>query len=141
MAQETVADVMTSDVISVASSASAYEAAELMRDHDIGDVLVMDNGSVSGVVTDRDLVVRVLADHMDPGSTTVAEVSSDDVVSVRPDAPVSAAVQLMRDRAVRRLPVIGDDGQVQGMLSIGDLAVSEDPTSALADISAAPPNE
>lgn len=141
MAQETVADVMTADVVSVASSASAYEAAELMREHDIGDVLVMDNGRVIGVVTDRDLVVRVLAEHENPDSTTVADVSSDDVVSIRPDAPVSEAVQLMRDRAIRRLPVIGDDGQVQGMLSIGDLAVSEDPTSALADISAATPNE
>lgn len=141
MAQETVADVMTSDVVGVQSSASVTEAAELMREHDIGDVLVLDNGSVSGVVTDRDLVVRVLAEHENPDSTTVADVCSDDVVSVRPDAPVSEAVQLMRDHAIRRLPVIADDGRVQGMVAIGDLAVSEDPTSALADISAASPNE
>jgi CBS domain-containing protein len=140
MAQQTIADVMTSDVVGVPSSASVTEAAELMRDHDIGDVLVMDNGQISGVVTDRDVVVRVLAERRDADSTTVAEVSSDEVVSVRPDAAVSEAVQLMRDRAVRRLPVIDDDGHVQGMLSIGDLAVSNDPTSALADVSAAPPN-
>jgi CBS domain-containing protein len=140
MALHTVADVMTKDVIGVPTSASVAEAAELMREHAIGDVLVLDDGRVEGVVTDRDLAIRVLAEHREPANTTAGDVCSPNVASVSPDAPVNEAVSLMRDRAVRRLPVIGQDGKVQGMVSIGDLAMSEDPTSALADISAAPPN-
>lgn len=141
MAQHTVTDVMTPDVIGLPASASVAEAAELMRDNNIGDVLVLDDGRVKGMITDRDLTIRVLAEHREPANTTVADVCSTDVVSVSPDAPVTEAVSLMRDRAVRRLPVISSDGQAQGMVSIGDLAMTEDPTSALADISAAPPNE
>lgn len=140
MAQQTIADIMTPEVIGVAPDASVAEAAELMRDNNIGDVLVLDDGRVQGMVTDRDLAIRVLAEHRDPESTSVSDVCSTDVASVAPDSPVTDAVTLMRDRAIRRLPVIGPDGQAQGMVSIGDLAVSEDPTSALADISAAPPN-
>lgn len=140
MAQHTVSDVMTHEVIGLPATASVAEAAELMRDHDIGDVLVMDDGRVQGLITDRDLAIRVLAEHREPANTTIGDVCSSDVTSVSPDAPVAEAVSLMRDRAVRRLPVIGSDGQAQGMVSIGDLALSEDPSSALADISAAPPN-
>lgn len=141
MAEHTVADVMTTNVIGLPTGASVSEAAELMRDNGIGDVIVLDDGRVKGVITDRDLAIRVLAEHREPANTTVADVCSADVVSVSPDAPVTEAVSLMRDRAVRRLPVISSDGQAQGMISIGDLAMTEDPTSALADISAAPPNE
>jgi CBS domain-containing protein len=141
MAEHTVADVMTQGAIGLPASASVSEAAELMRDNDIGDVIVLDDGRVKGMITDRDLTIRVLAEHREPANTTVGDVCSSDVVSVSPDTPVTEAVSLMRDRAVRRLPVIGSDGQAQGIISIGDLAMTEDPTSALADISAAPPNE
>jgi CBS domain-containing protein len=140
MTPQSVADVMTPEVIGVSPSAAVTEAAELMREYDVGDVLVVENGRVQGIVTDRDLAVRVLAAHREPESTTVAEVCSDDLVSVPPDVPVSEAVGLMREHAIRRLPVIAADGEPQGFVTIGDLAVAEDPKSALADISAAPPN-
>lgn len=135
-----VSDVMTPAMITVTPDTTAFEAAEAMRDNHIGDVLIMDNGRVVGLLTDRDLAVRVLANRLDPASTLAADVASPDVVAVPPDAEVSAAIRLMRDRAVRRLPVVGPDGNCHGVLSIGDLAVTQDPTSALADISAAPPN-
>lgn len=140
MSPETVSDVMTPQLVSLPSAAPVTQAAELMRTNGIGDVIVTGNGAVQGVVTDRDLVIRVLAAHRDPERTTVGEVCSPDVVTIHPDASVAEAVDIMRDRAVRRLLVIDDDGQVRGVVTIGDLAVTQDPQSALADISAAPPN-
>ena len=138
---QVVADVMTPEVIGVSPSAPVTEAAELMREYDVGDVLVVEDNRVRGIVTDRDLAVRVLAAHLEAESTTVSEVCSEDLVSVLPDLPVSEAVELMREYAVRRLPVIAADGRPHGVVTIGDLAVTEDPQSVLADISAAPPNK
>lgn len=140
MAHRTVADVMTSEVISVPTTATTREAAEQMRINDVGDVLVVDDGRVQGMVTDRDLVIRVLADGRAPETTTVADVCSSDLVATFPDMTVEEAVMLLRQHAVRRLPVLGTNSQAVGMVSIGDLAMSEDPDSALADISAADPN-
>lgn len=139
MAHRTVSDVMTPEVISVPRTATAREAAEQMRLNDVGDVLVVDDGRVHGMVTDRDLVIRVLADGRTP-ETTVADVCSTDLVAVFPDMTVEEAVLLLRQHAVRRLPVLGTDSQAVGMVSIGDLALAEDPESALADISDAEPN-
>nr|WP_199702035.1 CBS domain-containing protein [Jiangella rhizosphaerae] len=137
---QTVADVMTREVVAVPVAASVADAARAMRDHDIGDVLALDEGLVWGIVTDRDLVVRVLAEGMDPDATTVADVCSGDLVTVRPGDDAGRAVELMRSAAVRRLPVVDDQGRPQGVVSLGDLALASDPRSALADISAAPPN-
>lgn len=140
MTPQSVGNVMTPEVIGVSPSAPVTEAAEMMREYDVGDVLVVEDGRAQGIVTDRDLAVRVLAAHREPESTTVREICSEDLISVLPDVPVSEAVGLMREHAIRRLPVIAADGQPQGVVTIGDLAVAEDPKSALADISAAPPN-
>lgn len=140
MAHRTVSDVMTHEVIRVPATATAREAAEQMRINGVGDVLVVDDERVQGMVTDRDLVIRVLADGRTPEITTVADVCSPDLVATFPDMTADEAVALLRQHAVRRLPVLGTDSQALGMVSIGDLAVSEDPESALADISAAEPN-
>jgi CBS domain-containing protein len=110
-----------------------------MRDEDIGDVIVMDDGKVCGIVTDRDVVVRALAEDRDPKSTKVAEICSRDLTTIAPGDPIDKAVKLMRERSIRRLPVVQGDRPV-GIVSIGDLAQDRDPESALADISAAPPN-
>lgn len=140
MAHRTVSDVMTPEVIAVPDTATAVEAAVQMRLNDVGDVLVTNDGRVQGMVTDRDLVTRVLADGRAPEATTVAEVCSSDLVAVFPDMTIEEAVTLLRQHAVRRLPVVREDSRAVGMVSIGDLAVSEDPESALADISAAEPD-
>lgn len=134
----TVREVMTRSPVCLSPQTTLTEASHAMAEQGIGDVLVLD-GDLRGVVTDRDIVVRALANNRDPASTTLAEILSGDVVAVAPDDPVSRAVQLMRERAIRRLPVCEGDQPV-GIVSIGDLAVEQDPSSALADISAAAPN-
>ena len=135
---QTVRDVMTADPVTVAKDAPLVEAARLMRDRGIGDVIVTDGDMVQGIVTDRDIVVRGVADGGDPSQMRVDEVVSGEVATVSPDDPVDRAVHVMRDRAVRRLPVV-ESGKAVGVVSLGDLAMERDPDSALADISEEPP--
>jgi CBS domain-containing protein len=136
---QTVREVMTADPVQLDSSAPLVEAARRMRDADIGDVIVMDGGSMCGVVTDRDIVVRAIAEGKDPQAATLSEICSHDVVTVSADDSVERAIQLMRERAIRRLPVV-EGGSPIGVVSIGDLAVERDEDSGLAEISAASPN-
>lgn len=137
---QTINEVMTKDPLSVAEDAPVSEAARIMRDANIGDVLVTrPDGSVCGIVTDRDLALDVIAEGADLASMTVRDVCSHRIESVASGDPVDRAVAMMRDQAIRRLPVI-DDGELVGIVSLGDLAMERDPSSALADISQAPPN-
>jgi CBS domain-containing protein len=136
---QTVADVMTTDPRALDVTSSVEEAARAMREEGIGDVIVCDDGAVCGIVTDRDIVVRVVAEGRGPGSVRLGEMCSSDLAAVTGDTPVGEAVTLMRDRALRRLPVV-DGRRPVGIVSLGDLAAERDPESALADISVAPPN-
>ncbi|MBB5790036.1 CBS domain-containing protein [Jiangella mangrovi] len=144
--ERSIGDVMTPHVVTLPPDATVREAAAQMREHDIGDVVVVDGegggegGGIRGVLTDRDVVVRVVAADRDANTATVGECCTGDVVTVRPDTGLDEAVQRLRESAVRRLPVVDDEGRPVGMVSIGDLARSDDSRSALADISAAPPN-
>ncbi|MFZ3567193.1 CBS domain-containing protein [Streptomyces sp. BH097] len=135
---DVVREVMTPGVVAVRPDASLVEAAQLMRAQDIGDVLVTDGTQVVGVLTDRDIALRAVADGADPLTVSAEAVCTPHPVAVGPDDEVSAAVALMREHAVRRLPVV-QDGQAVGMVSLGDLALTRDPASALADISGADP--
>jgi CBS domain-containing protein len=134
-----VADVMTADPVTLGGDETLVAVARQMRDADIGAVIVSDAGDIHGVVTDRDLVVRALAEGRDPSSTTLGEVCTHDVVTVAPDDSIDEAVRLMREHDIRRLPVV-QDGRAVGIVSLGDLAVERDSDSALADISTADPN-
>ena len=137
---EYIRDVMTTNPETLPESTTVREAAETMRANDIGDVVIVDdNGAISGILTDRDIVVRVVAEGRDPRVTRIGDIASHELTAASPDDPVDRAVQLMRERAIRRLPVV-DKGKPVGIVSIGDLALDRDPDSALADISAAPPN-
>ncbi|UUU26070.1 CBS domain-containing protein [Streptomyces sp. DSM 40750] len=136
---EFVREVMTPGVVAVGPDASLVEAAQLMRAQDIGDVLVTTEGHVIGVLTDRDITLRAVADGADPLTVSAQAVCTPNPVVIGPDDAVSAAVALMRDHAIRRLPVM-EDGRPVGMVSLGDLAVTQDPGSALADISRAEPD-
>ncbi|NGO09697.1 CBS domain-containing protein [Streptomyces sp. HC44] len=135
-----VREVMTPGVVAVRPDASLVEAAQLMRAQDIGDVLVTGDRSVLGVLTDRDIALRAVADGVDPLTVSAQAVCTPNPVVIGPDDAVSAAVELMRDHAIRRLPVV-EDGHPVGMVSLGDLAVSQDPDSALAEISRAAPDD
>jgi CBS domain-containing protein len=129
------AEVMTRDPVVLPSDAGLDEAARAMKDADIGDVLVTADGALCGIVTDRDLVVRGLAD----GKSNLGEVCSRGLYTLSPDADVEEAVTVMREAAIRRIAVV-DGNRAVGVVSLGDLALEEDPGSALADISAAQPN-
>ncbi|MEV7546531.1 CBS domain-containing protein [Streptomyces sp. NPDC089915] len=134
-------EVMTGNPVAVERPTSLAEAARVMRDADIGDVLVVDRGRLRGILTDRDLVVRAMADGRDPAGTTVDAVCTTDPLTVRPDDGVDEAIALMRRKALRRLPVVTGDGELVGLVSLGDLVVEQDPGSALAAIAAAGPED
>lgn len=135
-----VRDIMCEDPEIVRRGASLREVALIMKEQDVGDVLVCDeDGHLCGIVTDRDLVVRGLAEGRDPDDTPVGDVCSHRIVTLRGDAPIDEAVRIMRDNAVRRIPIVDGEEPV-GILSIGDLARERDPRSVLGQISAAPPN-
>lgn len=133
-------DLMTRDVVSLQPDATAQQAARLMKERDIGDVLVCEGDTLRGIVTDRDLVVRCLAEDDRPAERRVGEICSSEPVTLSPDDDLDRAVDLMRQHAVRRIPVV-DGGRPIGVVSIGDLAMERDERSALADISAAPANQ
>jgi CBS domain-containing protein len=134
-----VRDVMMTNLQSVDAGASIRQAAAVMRDNDIGDVLVVEDGSLRGIVTDRDIVVRALADGRQPDATPVGDVCSPELTVVDAQAEVGEAADIMGRQAVRRLPVV-ENNEVVGIVSLGDLARRSEPESALSDISAAPPN-
>jgi CBS domain-containing protein len=133
-------EVMTPDPVTMPSDASVLEAARQMRDVGIGDVIVLENDRIFGILTDRDIVVRVVAEERDPEETRLAEVCSRELTTLSPDDSIDRAIEMMRAKAIRRVPVV-QNGRPVGVVSLGDLAVDRDPKSVLAQISAAPPNE
>jgi CBS domain-containing protein len=136
---DTIQDVMTPNPRTVGTESPLRQAAEIMRDQDVGSVVVTEGDDVCGIVTDRDIAVRAVAAGRDPNETKVAEVCNRDVVSLSPDQSIDDAIRLMRDENIRRLPVL-EGGKAVGIVSLGDLAIARDPDSALGDISAAPPD-
>jgi CBS domain-containing protein len=137
--KKTIRDVMTPNPVALPATASVVDAALAMRDFDVGAVIVLDDGQVCGIVTDRDLVVRAIANGNYPATMKLGEFCSRELTTVSPTETPEAAARLMREKAIRRLPVV-EHGQPIGIVSIGDLAIERDPQSVLGDISAAPPN-
>lgn len=133
---------MTPEPVTMIESDTIFDAARVMREEDIGDVIVLDDTSarVKAIVTDRDIVIRAVADGQDPRETTLAGIASEELICVGPDDALDKAARVMRDKAIRRLPVIDEDGRAVGVVSLGDLALELDRRSALAEISAAPAN-
>lgn len=137
-----VGEVMTKDPATMPRTASLRETAQLMRQRDIGDVIVVEDREsqrLAGLVTDRDIVVRAVAEGHNPDDVSLSDILTADVASVTEDTPIKQAIDLMMSKAVRRLPVVRG-GQPVGVVSIGDLAVEKDPGSALGRISASSPN-
>ena len=134
-----VSGIMTGPPVTLGAQSLLTDAASAMRDSDVGDVIVLEGGNVYGILTDRDIVVRGIASGKDPSTTRLDEICSRDLTTISSDTGVEDAVRIMREKAIRRLPVV-DSGKPVGVVSIGDLAVARDPSSALADISEAPPN-
>ncbi len=133
-----VRDIMTPAPVGVYYTQTIGETARVMRDAQVGAVLVVNDGALAGVVTDRDLVIRGLADGIAPDAP-VGPLCSGDLIGVAAEASLEQAQQLMREHAVRRLPVIAD-GQVVGIVSMGDLAIMAEGNSPLAAVSRAEAN-
>jgi CBS domain-containing protein len=133
-------DVMTRQVHAVRKDASLRDVAHLMHDRDIGFVLVTnEDGTLYGVATDRDVIVRGLATARDVDRMQIAEICSRSLATLPPTASLDDALKLMRERAVRRAPVV-TAGKAVGVVTLGDLARTRDPHSVLAQISASSPN-
>ena len=117
---QVVRDLMTSDPTILGTTRTVTEAARRMRDEDIGVILVQEEGAVCGVLTDRDIVVRMIAEERDTNGTTLGEICSGEPFTVAPDDEVDAVVATMHDRGIRRVPVVDGDTAV-GILSIVDV--------------------
>jgi CBS domain-containing protein len=136
---QSIREVMTADPRTADSSATVAEAAREMRDGDVGSVVVTENGNVAGIITDRDIAVRVVAEGRDPDATRVSEAATMSPVTLTVDQTVEDAIRLVREQDVRRIVVV-QDGRPAGVVSLGDLAIERDTDSALADIASEPPN-
>ena len=118
-----ISDVMTPNPKTVAPTDDIQAAARIMRDEDAGSIPVVSEGRVVGMVTDRDIVVRAIADG--DFDCTIEDIASDDVVCAKPEMSTAEGAELMSEHQIRRLPVVDDDERLVGIVSIGDLAVKE----------------
>lgn len=118
-------DVMTSNVVTSSPADTIVEAARLMKREDIGPVLVVDRGdsrTLVGILTDRDIVLKVIAEGLDPQSTRVEQVMSKKLVTCRTDDDVDVAMNAMAQYQLRRIPVVGENMRLEGIISQADVA-------------------
>ena len=118
-----VRNAMTRNPRSIDASASVVEAARLMREGDIGSLPITEDEKLVGMITDRDITTRVVAEAADPSTTSVGDVYSRDLISVEPDSDLEQAVELMARHQVRRLPVV-EDGRLVGIVAQADVALT-----------------
>src|SRR5690606_38235690 len=114
-----------SQILSIHPKASVLDAAILMNDHKVGSIVVSEQGQVSGMFTERDVMRRVVAKRLDPAHTIIEDVMTNDVVCCEMDCPIDEARSIMKTRRIRHLPVIDEDQNLLGMISIGDLNAHE----------------
>ena len=115
-------DIMTPTVISISSDTSLFEAAKVMRDNDVGSLIVMSDNNIAGIVTDRDIIVRGISEGLDPKSTPVQHCMTSGCVCARTDDSIEKLADLMEEKMVRRVLVVDQDNRLVGMVSIGDIA-------------------
>ena len=118
-----VSDIMTKNPESAQVTDSIMNIASMMRDIDVGFMPILDGNILIGVATDRDIVIRAVADGMDIENTSVGEIMSSDLHVVSPDTDLDEAAHIMEEFKIRRLPVVDQDGLLVGILSLGDIAV------------------
>jgi signal-transduction protein with cAMP-binding, CBS, and nucleotidyltransferase domain len=135
-----VRELMRKPAVKVSSTAPVQVAARHMRDRDVGAVIVEEDGKPYGIVTDRDIAIRAVAEGLNPETAPIASICSKDVATVSPEADVESAIALMRERALRRIMVVDADRVPLGVISLGDLTLARGASSILGEISAAPAN-
>jgi CBS domain-containing protein len=122
----TIRDVMTDNPRTLKADATLVDAAKIMRDEDTGIVPITDGDTLNGVVTDRDIVVRAIADGKDPGSLKVSDLASKELVTVDPQQSLDEALRLMAKHQIRRLPVVEEDNRLVGIVAQADIARAGD---------------
>jgi len=125
---QSIRDIMTSNPSTIEPDKNVVEAARIMKQEDAGVVPVTENGRLTGMVTDRDIAIRVVAEGKDPQSTAVREVASTDLVTIDPQQDLDEALRLMAKHQVRRLPVVEEDGRLVGLVAQADVAREGDDT-------------
>lgn len=125
-------EIMTKSVRTASPGMSVREVGALMRDGDMGAVPVVDGGKLIGIVTDRDIVVRVVAEGKGP-ETPVSEAMTTDLFTVTPDDFVFEAIRLMGDKQVRRVPVINESGELAGIIAMADVALETEDEREIAE--------
>ncbi len=120
-------EIMSSDVRCISPTDTLVEAARLMRDLDVGAIPICDNDRLAGMLTDRDLALRGVAEGEDPNTTTVRETMSEGIIYAFEDESVEKAARIMEEKQIRRLPVLNRDKRLVGIVSLGDLAVNTQP--------------
>ncbi|WP_291583342.1 CBS domain-containing protein [Clostridium sp. UBA6640] len=125
-------DVMTKEIVKVNSNEPINKAAKMMKEHDIGAVPVYDNDKVIGIITDRDIVVRAIADEKNSQNTTIREVMTSNPVCLNSDEAVTEAARVMSERQIRRI-IVKDNEEVKGIVSLGDLAVERIPKEEIGE--------
>jgi CBS domain-containing protein len=135
-----VRDYMSTPPITIPSVALVHEAAQKMRSEDVGALVVLEDGKPYGIVTDRDIAIRGVAQGLNPETTPIASLCSKDLITVSPEDNLDNVLRLMRENALRRVLVVDYEKAPIGIVSLGDLALERDRSSVLAEISAAPPN-
>ena len=128
MPTTTVKDVMTSGPTSIASDAFVVEAARRMLSEDVGSLPVLEGDKLVGIITDRDIVLQVVAKDLDPHKVAVSGVCSESPITAQPEEPLDVALQRMASEQVRRLPVVAD-GRLIGILAQADIARTARPES------------
>ena len=124
----TVKDILAikgSGVLTIAPSATVFEAALLMNEHKVGSLLVLEDGRLAGIITERDILQRVVALRRDPGELPVREAMTSELVCGQPHTTVDEARGVMKNRRIRHMPVLDDTGYLAGLISIGDLNAHE----------------
>jgi CBS domain-containing protein len=137
---QSIQDVMTPNPFLVSTETPVAEAARMMRQADVGSLIVLEEGAVCGMVTDRDITIRVVAEERDIRSTPIGEICSREPLTLSVSDSIEQAIELMRSNSIRRLPVLDEKERPAGIVSLGDLAIERGAASPLGDISAAPPN-
>ncbi|MBI5747930.1 MAG: CBS domain-containing protein [Nitrospinae bacterium] len=117
----TLKEIMKKNIVTITPDMSVREAAKKMKDENIGCILVTENGSLRGILTDRDITCMIVADGKDPNYTMVKEIMNGDVVYTSPDTDILEAFKIMAGHKIRRLP-LKFDGRLEGIVSISDLA-------------------
>ena len=116
-----IGEICIRQVVIAGARESVYEASQLMLRFSVGNVLVVENKHPAGILTDRDIIIRVVAQEKDPRKTLIGDIMSTPIVTIKESSGLGDAIRLMRSRGIRRLPVIDEEGQLAGIVTLDDL--------------------